>query len=335
MTGATTLVQDHARRGLVILLTMQKTRIKILAVIALLAPGIAVSQPVASLAPATRLNTLATRLNDAPAPLRADLARIALAELADVYNEEAERARHDHRHPASSRDLGGWTAGVQRLASDYESLAESIRPDTPIEMSIGPDNSLNLVVDGHLAVVSSPRMNQQIAFEQRIIQQFCALNTCADLVTDPAPVETLSARDISAKTQWQFSDRSGPSCASDDGLEFQFRNLGNMENKRAACADATTELHRLAAAIALQLELGVQVDWDALAIYQRPDPDEQKVVVNFNGSTLTLPVPLLAQRPELLRTVRPWLAANVRGEHFNLVLINAGDLLGEPGQPLE
>jgi hypothetical protein len=290
--------------------------------------------PVRGLQPALRLTALATRLADGPPPLQADLARIALQTLSEVYAEEAQRAQQDLRNQRRDHDLPGWIAGVQRLAQEYAALAERITPDTPVRLSVGPDHSLHLVVDGQLVVVSSPRMNEQAAFEQDILRQFCTLNRCDDLVE--APVATAAPdTDTPLPVHWTFSDHAGPSCSSGDGLEFQFRNLRNLARKRTACASALVELHRLAAAIAHEISMGVHMDWEALAIYSRPEPDQQKVVLNHDGESLQLSLPFLSVHPELLPLVIPWLDASVRGQHYPLVLINAGDRLGTPGNSLD
>ena len=286
--------------------------------------------PVMALQPALRLTTLATRLADGPAPLQADLARIALQALSDVYAQEAERARQDLRNQPRNHDLQGWIAGVQRLAQEYAALAEQITPDTPVELSVGPDHSLHMVVDGRLVVVSSPRMNEQRTFEQDIIRQFCTLNRCDDLVQMPEAA-ALPGAEANPAIQWTFSEHVGPSCSSGDGLVFQFRNLRNLARKRTACASALSELHRLAAAIGHEIAAGARMDWDALAIYDRPEPDRQKVVLNHDGESVQLSLPFLSTHPELLQQVVPWLDAKVRGRPFSLVLINAGERLGVHG----
>jgi hypothetical protein len=295
----------------------------------LLVPAMAPTQAAAQ----PRLNQLAARLAEGPASLQADLARIALSELAAVYADEAQRAQQDMRRHPDDHNLHGWAAGVQRLSNDYATLADTVSADTPIELGIGPDHSLNLIVAGRLAVISSPRMNEQAAFEQRIIGQFCTLNRCEDLLDDPVASEGVDS--TSPPPQWNFSDQAGPVCTSDDGLEFQFRTLDNLDRKRAACASAVTELHRLSSAITRETATGIRVDWGTLAIYSRPDPDQQKVVLNSNGDSVQLSLPFLAAQQELFAMVRPWLAANVRDERYTLVVINAGRLLAPPGQALE
>jgi hypothetical protein len=284
------------------------------------------AQNTAQQTPAYSLNQLAVRVADEPVPLQSDLARIALTELAAVYADEAKQARYEMRHRAKKPALRRWSVAVQKLADDYAALAESVTPSTPIQVSIGPEGSLYLQLDGKLVVVSSPRMNEQSAFEQRVVERFCNLNRCTDLLDAtvlPVPAKTRITR---AATLWSFSQNAGPTCISRDGLEFMFRNSDKLVQKREACARAVAELNILAAALAQETATGTRVDWGQLAVHAQVDGDEQ-VVFNDSGYHLRLPLPTLAPRRELLKRVRPWLAAKVEGTPVTFVILNAGPLL--------
>ncbi len=284
--------------------------------------------------PTTRLNALAMAVADEHVMLRVDLARIALSELAAIYDEEAERARRDMRHKAKKPGLWRWSAAVKDLAADYATLAESITMTTPIKVSIGAGNSLYLAIDGRMVAVSSPRMNDQAAFEQRVIEQFCNLNRCEDLLDNPDIAVAAPAPERSGHTRWSFSQGAGPVCETADGLQFQFRNMDNLGRKRDVCARAAGELNALASAIARDMAAGVRIDWNRLEISPLADGDEL-VTLNREGDYLRLPLPTLAERPELFIIVRPWLAAKAQGTPYSLVVLHAGKLLGTPGFPLE
>ncbi len=284
--------------------------------------------------PTTRLNALAMAVADEHVMLRVDLARIALSELAAIYDEEAERARRDMRHKAKKPGLWRWSAAVKDLAADYATLAESITMTTPIKVSIGAGNSLYLAIDGRMVAVSSPRMNDQAAFEQRVIEQFCNLNRCEDLLDNPDIAVAAPAPERSGHTRWSFSQGAGPVCETADGLQFQFRNMDNLGRKRDVCARAAGELNALASAIARDMAAGVRIDWNRLEISPLADDDEL-VTLNREGDYLRLPLPTLAERSELFIIVRPWLAAKAQGTPYSLVVLHAGKLLGTPGFPLE
>jgi hypothetical protein len=308
--------------------------LRILLLMALVPDTAATAQVPVYSTPTYRLNALAMAIADEHVMLRVDLARIALSELAAIYDEEAEQARRDMRLKANKPGLWRWSAAVKNLAADYATLAESITVATPVEISIGPENSLHLVINGRLVVVSSPRMNEQVDFEQRVVGQFCSLNRCTDLLDDPAIAVTNPLPQRHGDARWSFSQGAGPVCETTDGLEFQFRNMDNLDQKRDACARTVRELNDLAAAIARNMAAGVRVDWGRLAIHPLADGNEQ-VMLNREGDYLRLPLPTLVERTELLIIVRPWLAAKSEGTPYKLVVLHAGELLGPPGFPLE
>lgn len=312
---------------------MYRYRLLLLLLYCLL-PGTAAAQDTARLTPASGLNRLAMRIADEPAPLRSDLARIALTELAAVYADEAARARQDMRRRAQLRELSTWVAAVEALATEYATLADSLTPGTPVQIIIGTGNNLHLIVDGRPVTVNNPRMREQAAFAQRIITHFCALNRCEDLLDDPeitAPTPMVSG---SAIPQWEFSQDTGPVCSTADGLEFQFMNADNLRQKREVCARIVGELDMLAAALTRDIASGHRVDWSRLAIHPVPDGYEQ-VTLNGEGDYLRLPLPALAARTELFSLLRPWLAAKVKDTPYTFVVLHAERRLAIPGQPLE
>ncbi|MGD2113052.1 MAG: hypothetical protein PVI50_06675 [Gammaproteobacteria bacterium] len=296
----------------------------------------AAAQPMLSSSPVYRLNSLAANLAGQPAPLQADLARSVVEELAAAYRDEAQRARHDARNRAQAGELRRWVSAVERLAAEYTTLAMSILPDTPVELSTGPEGSLYLIVAGRPVIASSPRMREQTAFEQRVINRFCELNRCAGLLEEPvsSTVPAYRAERSNATVQWSFSQEAGPVCASGDGLEFQFFNMENLGPKREACARAMAELDTLTAAIAREVAGGIRMDWNRFVIQHLPDGQEQ-VLLNGAGDYLRLALPMLVARQELVDVVQPWLAARVNGQRYTLVVLNAGRVLAPAGRPLE
>lgn len=285
----------------------------------------------------TALTRLADSLVGAPAPLRADLAQAALLELSAAYAREAQRAREDLRNRPGKTDLRRWANAIDNLAADYASLAATITPMTPVDVSIGPDHDLHLTVDGQPVVVAGPRPREQAALEQRILVNYCTLNLCdpgeyastavslgSNIAISISPYAS-GAGDNAVITRWSFSP-IGPSCGTDDGLEFQFANADVLRQKRTLCTAIVTELQQLAALITRQAAMGIAVDWNALRI-EPIDSGAQQVNLNSGGTTIDMPLPFLVALPELFELARPWLAAKVRGETFHLVLINADRLM--------
>jgi hypothetical protein len=276
------------------------------------------------------LNRLAMSLVEAPGPLRTDLAYAAISELAAAYAREADRAQRDKRYRAGDRDLRRWATAVEQMASELALLAETVTFATSVDIGVSPGNRLYLIVDGRPVLVDGPRPREQRDLEQRVIERFCSLNLCDQLLAEFATLASTQGPPA-APPMWRFSQQAGPVCATDDGLEFQFQDTQHLSEKREACAQVVAELNLLAAEIGRQLDLGVRVDWNTLSIRRLPGQFPHRVMLSADGESLQLSVPALAAMPDIFALVRPWLAARVTGSRYRLVVINAERLLAPLG----
>ena len=267
--------------------------------------------------------------------MRADFAVAAISEMVVDYNEEANRARREVRSRAKDRDLGRWAVAVDTYAAKLTVIANSVTPDTPITVKIGADNSISLEIDGTPVLVSSPRVREQSAFEQRVLDRFCTLYPCDDLIAEYRPPQTVTATS-DTRTYWSFSQQAGPSCSTGDGLEFQFQDMTDIGSKRKACDQIVKELNALGLAITTSLAEGSRIDWNRLAIHTLPGEEEQLVKLTGDSSSVRLPLPALSRTTRLFELVRPWLEAKVAGQpEYRLVLINAGSLMAPLIDPPE
>lgn len=277
--------------------------------------------------PASQINRLATALADAPSELRADFAMAAITEMVAGYNEEALRARREARGRAGSRDLGRWSLAVDAYAAKLTMIADGVHADTPIGITIGADNIIILDIDGRPVLLSSPRVREQSAFEERVLERFCYQHPCEELIAGYQPPQVAEAtRD--PEIVWTFSQQAGPTCSTSDGLEFQFLTMENIGPKRVACTRVVQELNNLAETLAWHIANGERIDWNRLAVHASPDASEDQVELAAGGNTLRLPLPALAATPRLFELVRPWLAAKASGQpHYRLVILNADELM--------
>ena len=276
------------------------------------------------------LNRLAMSLAEAPGPLRTDLAHAAISELAAAYTREAERAQRDKRYRAGDRDLRRWATAVERMALELATLAETVTFATSVDIRISPGNHLYLIVDGRPVLVDGPKPHEQRDLERRVIERFCSLNLCDQLMAEFATLASTPGPPA-APPVWSFSQQAGPICATEDGLEFQFHDAQHLSEKREACAQVVAELNLLAAEIGRQRDLGVRVDWNTLSIRRLPGQFPHRVILNADGEHLQLSLPALAAIPDIFALVRPWLAARVTGSRYRLVVINAERLLAPLG----
>ena len=274
----------------------------------------------------SEFNRLAMAVSDAPTPVRVGFAVAAVSEMAIAHRNEADRARQDARNNIAGRSPLRWALAVDAYAAELTAVVNSVTSDTPIEIEIGPADSVALNIDGKPVMVSFPKTRQQAVFEQRIIERFCNIYRCEDLIAEHHRSE-LSPRSKKAAPLWSFSEQAGPVCATDDGLEFQFQDTVNLSQKRKACGQIVAELNALAELIAKNLPGGVRIDWNRLAIRPLAGEDQQLVELDGEGGSIHMPLPALAATTQLFILVRPWLAAKVKGNGVRQVVINADRLM--------
>lgn len=279
-------------------------------------------------APDLYLGELAFNLRDQPAWIRAELALAAITEMAEAYSLEAERARLDVQRKGRKQDLRSWTYAVDGMARELAELANSLTSSSPVHIGVSQENSVYLVVDGHPLIVNGPRMHDQAALEQRIVERFCSFQPCARWMPEPldAASEALQTAG-SVTTHWSFSEDSGPVCMTDDGLQFRFQSMTDIGWKRRQCQRVVTDLHVLAKGISQRKRSGVKVDWESVAVVAVTGSDQQRVELNRDGDYFTAWLPGLSASDKLFVLLRPWLAAKVNGNDYSLVVRDAGNLL--------
>ena len=274
----------------------------------------------------SEFNRLAMAVSDAPTPVRADFAVAAVSEMVIAHRNEADRARQDARNNIAGRSPARWALAVDVYAADLTAVVNSVTTDTPVEIEIDPQNSVALNIDGKPVMVTFPKTLQQAVFEQRVIERFCNLYRCEDLIAEYHRSEQ-SPRFKNSVPLWSFSEQAGPVCATDDGLQFQFQDTVNLSRKRKACSQIIAELNALAELIAKNLSGGVRIDWNRLAIHPPAGEDQHLVELDGEGGFIRMPLPALAATPQLFNLVRPWLAAKVKGNAIRQVVINADRLM--------
>ena len=314
---------------------------RVLVCLALLLPGLLSTQSLPAapgLVDVPPLTRLALQLQDSPLPMRTDFAWLALTQMAAFYNEEAERARLETRATPRARETAKWAASVDAYADRIAVLADSISNESAITISVGISNEVHVYVDGQPVILTAAISSQQAAYEARVLQRYCILYICEDLLQEAGSGEpALSAEYVNTDpgiAYWSFSQHAGPVCMTKDGLEFQFQQVSDLAAKRAACSQVVAELSGLAAALAQEQQRGVSINWSMLTIDPAPPDTENRVRIGLRAE-ISLMLPTLAAVPQLVKMVRPWLTARVRGETFQLVVLNAEYMMGlkEPANP--
>ena len=277
--------------------------------------------------PESRFVRTATALADATDSERSDFASIALAELAVSYQAEADLARHQSLEGKPDRKLGSWSAAVYGFVDQLVLVQEDIELGFPVELRQLYAQVIGVVTGGRTVILSHPREDQQAAYEQRVLADFCARHDCQRLTSmvdgeEPEPIPVTAEGPNPA---WDFRE-SGPAC-SHRGISLQFATTANLGNRRAICRQLMQEAETLAAELAWQRRHGVVIDWPRLSMQATPLRPEHIVTLNQAGDSILVAAPLFYRTPDLLRQLTPWLRQRYDGDHQAAVVeLQAADL---------
>ncbi|MCG6868061.1 MAG: hypothetical protein LJE91_04815 [Gammaproteobacteria bacterium] len=283
---------------------------------------------------AVHIRQIARALADGPPSLRREFALLAITEMIEVYENEAELARRERQPGAARRDARRWALAVRRQAAELAGIVVGITESTSVQVGMTPYDRVFVVVDGRLVILTNPRMDEQIIFEQHVASRFCERNVCEDL---PGITRQAESADVppSIVPRWSFSDQAGPVCNAEDGLEIQFASVADLWWKRPACAAVSGELLTLAEQIALERGNGTPLDWNVMVIQPQAGSDLHRVVLNERGDYLLLRLPALSAVPEFFRLALPWLIARTEGVRSRLVVVNGERVLAPLSHPVD
>ncbi|MEJ2530844.1 MAG: hypothetical protein P8Y92_03490 [Halioglobus sp.] len=269
----------------------------------------------------SRFDRTVLSLQTAPPEAQADFVRAALGGLAEIYIAEADLARQEAGRGNGERKLLGWSRAVDRYAGQLLVLLEEVDLGLPVALSVNREGAAAVAVGGRPVMLNHPRPGQQGAFEQRVLEEFCARHDCETLsgaAEDSAPIPVTAA---TVAPLWAFSER-GPICSL-EGLSVHFDSAADLPRKRGTCEQLLHEALTLAAEIAWQRRHGVEVAWEQLAIRPTPQRPEHLVQLNRAGDVVLLSAPLINAVPAILGEIRPWLRARSEGVSAQLELEGA------------
>jgi hypothetical protein len=270
---------------------------------------------------ASRFDRTLLSLQLASPEAQADFARVALGGLAEVYMAEADLARKEAGRGNGERKLLGWSGAVDRYAGQLLVLLEEVDLGLPVSLSVNREGVASVAVGGRPVMLNHPRPGQQGAFEQRVVEEFCARHDCGPLTraaVDAGPIPVTAA---TVAPLWAFTER-GPVCSL-DGLSVHFESAADLPRKRDTCEQLLHEASTLAAEIAWQRRHGVEMAWEDLAIRPTPQRPEHLVQLNRAGDVVLLSAPLLNAVPAILDQLKPWLRARSEGTAARLELEGA------------
>jgi hypothetical protein len=253
----------------------------------------------------TRFHRTIQYLQDASPELRAAFAASALTNLQEAYVAEAKLAREEADSEGRAANLGGWSATVDYFARQVPLLLDDIELGLPVRLALGGEQSLTVTVADRTIIVSHPRLSQQGAFEEAILVEFCAQQSCEQFLPENADREPLHVATKQVRPDWSFTAQE--SVCSYGGIKVRFQNRENLSNSRLICEQFLGEVIALTDQLALQQRHGVPIEWDDLSIQSTAHRPEHMIQLNAIGDTVLAVVPVLSRNPDLLRHVIPWM----------------------------
>ncbi len=270
--------------------------------------------------PATRFQRTVQYLQEATPALRSDFAVTALSSMASAYEKEAQLAREQARR-AGKPNLWAWSANVDRYAGQISLLLEDVELGLPVRLSLAGGASLAITVADRTLIVSHPRLNEQSAFEQGILQAFCTSNGCDQFSADSGANEPIPVSAARIRPNWTFTAQ-GSLCAY-RGITVRFDNAQNMANSRLICEQLLQEIMALTEELAWQQRYSVTIEWEQFVVQPIPDSTEHSVQINTLGDTVLVTIPMLYRSADLLKQLLPWIRAQVNGQQDVSVELHA------------
>lgn len=281
----------------------------------------------------SRFHRTVAHLQAAPPEVQSQFAFTALTVLAQAHAREAALAREELQLNGKDRKLLGWSIAVDQYANQLLVMREDLEPAIPPGLSLQASGPLTLVLGERSIILSHPRSDQQSAFEQSILFEFCTrydcdLHAATDIEREAIPVSYGRVR-----PDWIFSAQ-GPVC-SYQGIQVQFTNAAQMAMSRSLCEQFLQEMMLLNNELAWQRRHAVIVEWEHLAIAATPGQPEHMIRLNSLGDSVLASTPVLySAGTGLLEKIKPWLRAR-EGDGGSLLLLLIAQDYGWEGRAEE
>jgi hypothetical protein len=271
--------------------------------------------------PLTRFERTAQYLQTASPELRGDFAAIGLSTLARAYVAEANLAREQSRKSARHASLRAWSATVDGFARQMPLLLDDIELGLPVQLTLGAEKSLAVTVAGRTVILSHPRLNEQTAFEQEILNVFCARHRCEQFMPGKGDFGPIAFSTTQIRPDWTFTSQS--SLCAYQGITVRFRSATDMAKARLICEQFLAEAVMLADELSWQQRHSVVIEWTHLKIVATPGRTGHIVQLNELGESILVTVPLLFSNTQLLEDTLPWLKQRLNDRQTANVVLDA------------
>lgn len=262
------------------------------------------------------LNELALMMKQGTTQDQMDFVKVALYEMAVLYDEEAFRQDKNTKNDGWS--LAHWRNETHDLAMQLYHVADSITSDTPLDISIAETGEIYLMVNGKVYIISSPLMNKPYLLDERIISSICGTKDCPPGFQSADRIE--NKRTITIEANWIITENERPRYVTSDGLNFMFDNLENRNLKEIASLKVIKEMKLIAATLSDASKKGVVLDWHNLSIKPLQGSYDYRINIDQFGDTVYIKLPELHHVNNWQSKVMPWVRAQVEDRSLSQYL---------------
>jgi hypothetical protein len=255
---------------------------------------------------------------------RWELANLTLEVMGEAYRE-ALQASLDERPSKPSRrvKLARWQEATADLIRSIDQWRQRLLVGGAFTIYADKQRQIIVIVDGEPLLLAGLTHNDERMLEARIVARYCAFNDCPELQeadTDPATV-ALPAGD------WLIRQDRRPLYRIDPLLHCVFDDLAERRRKASACRDIAQEMLQLRRALAAAQDHGALVSWPLLSQSRQTTSEGLRLILNDQGTWLTVDLPRLAQLPDAdWRSVIEKIAGESRDERLPPLVLD-GELL--------
>ena len=239
-----------------------------------------------------------------------DFTQIALYEMAVLYDEEA--VRQDNNSKRRGFGLARWREETQSLARELYRVADSINPETPVNIEIADTGEVHLTVNQKLYILSNPLIHKPFLLDERIIAHVCRIKYCDPEILSEE--RTTDKRTITIEANWIITGNENPRYATSDGLNFVFEDIENRSLKQIASLKVIKEIKLIAETLRDASQKGVLMEWENLVIKPLQGSYDYRIHINQFGDTVYIKLPELHHVANWQEQVMPWIRAQVENK---------------------
>ena len=277
----------------------------------------------------SRLMALASEIDKRSESDKKAFIKIALTEMAFVYQEESNRAAEQaslSEKDSKQLKLYRWSQHALSFSETITAMHEDIGERTEVDLLAETGTELYIILDGRPVLISSPVINEQKILEERIISSSCARFYC-----DMKKLEELSGpdrRSIIINAGWVI-DKDRYIFRTETGLNFVFNTIKNKKYKQLFCLKIARDLNLIAEVLRDISGSGIYVDWQYLHINSIAGDSRHELILNQFKDAIYLELESIQFLNDFPEVAIPWFKERLHKDRKEFYFHKAEYLIAE------